>query len=366
MKVNLLDLKIQYNNIKDEIRAAIDEVLESTHFIMGENVKKLEEEIAEFCGVKRAIAVANGTDALLLSLRALGIEEGDEVITSPFTFFASAETSSLIGAKPVFVDINPETLCIDENKIEEAITEKTKAIIPVHIFGQMCNMDKIMDIAKKHNLLVIEDAAQAIGAEFKGIKVGNFGNVGTFSFFPTKNLGAYGDAGMIVTNDEDLADKLCMLRKHGTKKQYMHEMIGHNSRLDEIQAAILRVKLNYLEKWTEDRRKNAERYNELLKDINVKTPVEMEERRHVYHQYCILVENKEEVLAYLKEKGIGFGNYYPIPVHQLPIYKELGYSNQELPVSEEACKKSIALPMYPELNEEQQRYVVDCLREIVK
>lgn len=257
-------------------------------------------------------------------------------------------------------------MCIDENKIEEAITEKTKAIIPVHIFGQMCNMDKIMDIAKKHNLLVIEDAAQAIGAEFKGIKVGNFGNVGTFSFFPTKNLGAYGDAGMIVTNDEDLADKLCMLRKHGTKKQYMHEMIGHNSRLDEIQAAILRVKLNYLEKWTEDRRKNAERYNELLKDINVKTPVEMEERRHVYHQYCILVENKEEVLAYLKEKGIGFGNYYPIPVHQLPIYKELGYSNQELPVSEEACKKSIALPMYPELNEEQQRYVVDCLREIVK
>jgi len=366
MNVNLLDLKIQYDNIKDEIRKAIDAVLESTHFIMGENVKKLEQEIAEFCGVKRAIAVANGTDAILLSLRALGLEEGDEVITTPFTFFASAETSSLIGAKPVFVDINPETLCIDENKIEEAITEKTKAIIPVHIFGQMCNMDKIMEIANKHNLVVIEDACQAIGAEYKGVKAGNFGNAGTFSFFPTKNLGAYGDAGMIVTNDEELADKLCMLRQHGTKKKYMHEMIGHNSRLDEIQAAILRVKLRYLAEWTEDRRKNADRYNELLKDINVKTPVEMEGRRHVYHQYCILVENKEEVMAFLKEKGIGCGNYYPIPVHQLPIYKESGYTDQKLLVCEESCRKSIALPMYPELSEEQQKYVVECLKDIVK
>lgn len=366
MKVNLLDTKIQYNNIKDEIKGAIDEVLESGMFIMGPNVKKFEKEMAEFCGVKRAIAVANGTDALLLSLRALGIGPGDEVITTPFTFFASAETSSLLGAKPVFVDIDKETLCMDVEKLESAITDKTKAIIPVHIFGQMCDMDKIREIADKHNIHVIEDACQAIGSTFDGDGVGKYGDTATFSFYPTKNLGGFGDGGMIITNNEELADKIAMLRTHGTRQKYMHEMIGHNSRLDELQAAILRVKLTHLKDWTDKRRDRAERYNELLKELNVMTPVEKDRCKHVYHQYCILVENKDKVMSELKEKGIGVGNYYPIPVHLLPVYEGLGYKKGDLPVSEWACERSFGLPMYPELTNEQQDYVVESLKEILE
>lgn len=366
MKVDLLDLKVQYKNIEKEIDKAIKEVLEGTHFIMGPNVKELEKEIAEFTGVKHAIAVANGTDALMLSLKALGIKEGDEVITTPYTFFASAETTSVLGAVPIFVDIEKDTLCIDPEKIEEKITDKTKAIIPVHIFGQMCNMDKIMEIANKYNIPVIEDACQAIGSEYRGRKAGSIGKLGTYSFFPTKNLGGYGDGGMIVTNDDELAEKIKMLRVHGSRKKYHHEMIGYNSRLDEMQAAILRVKFRYLNEWNNLRYKNAKVYSELLKDLNITLPYEREDCKHIYHQYCIRVDKRDELAKYLSENGVSTAIYYPISVHLLEVYKELGGKEGDYPVTEEACRKAIALPMFPELTREQQEYVVEKVKEFYK
>jgi dTDP-4-amino-4,6-dideoxygalactose transaminase len=364
LKVNLLDLKAQYETIKDEVEAAIKEVLESTHFIMGPNVKKLEEEIAEYTGVKYGIGVANGTDALMLTLKALGIGPGDEVITTPFTFFSSAETTSVVGATPVFADIEEDSLCIDPESIEKNITEKTKVIIPVHIFGQMCDMDRIMEIAEKHNLIVIEDACQAIGAEYKGKKAGSIGHVGCYSFFPTKNLGGYGDGGMIVTNDEKLADRLKLIRVHGSKVKYEHIAIGYNSRLDEMQAAVLRVKLKYIQKWNGLRNQHAHTYNELLKDTGIKLPTEREDCTHVYHLYTIQSEKRDEIIKHLSKNEIASGVYYPIPVHLQEVYKNLGYKKGDLPVAEDACTKTFALPLYPEMTKEQQEYVVATIKEL--
>jgi dTDP-4-amino-4,6-dideoxygalactose transaminase len=366
MEVKLLDLGVQYNSIENEIDSAIKDVLIGTHFIMGPNVKKLEEEIAKFVGVDYGIGVGNGTDALMLCLRAIGIKPGDEVITTPFTFFASAETTSLFGGVPVFADIDPNTLCIDPAKIEEKITSKTKAIIPVHIFGQMCDMDPIMEIARKHNIPVIEDACQAIGAEYKGKKAGSIGDFGCFSFFPTKNLGCYGDGGMIVTNNKEYADHIKLLRVHGAREKYKHIEIGYNTRLDEIQAAILRVKFQYLNEYSENRYKKAHIYNELLKGLNVTVPFEDENCKHVYHQYVIKVKGRDELQKFLKENNIGTAIYYPIPVHMLPVYKDLGYKPGDLPVTEEVCQKVIALPMYPEIELEKQKYVAEKIKEFLE
>ncbi|GAA0177443.1 DegT/DnrJ/EryC1/StrS family aminotransferase [Clostridium sediminicola] len=366
MKVNLLDLKAQYKGIEKEIDIAIKSVLESAHFIMGPNVKAFENEVADFTGVKHGIAVANGTDALMLVLKAYGIGEGDEVITTPFTFFASAETTSVVGATPVFADIDKNTFCIDADKIEEKITKKTKAIIPVHLFGQMCDMDRIMEIAEKHNLIVIEDACQAIGAEYKGKKAGAIGHAACYSFFPTKNLGGYGDGGMIVTNNDELCEKLKTLRVHGSSEKYVHSMIGHNSRLDEIQAAVLRVKLKYIDKWNNQRREKASIYNDLLDALDLKIPFEDEKCKHVYHLYSIQHKDRDKITSYLKENGVASGSYYPVPVHLQRVYESLNYTKGDLPVSEDACTKTFALPLYPEITLEQQKYVAKVLKNYFK
>jgi len=363
MQLEFLDLKAQYEAIKEEIKKAIMDIVESGQYIMGPNVKAFEEEIAAYLGVKHAIAVANGTDALVLTLDALEIGPGDEVITSPYTFFASAECISRVGAKPVFADIDPETLNINPEEIEKKITEKTKAIIPVHIFGQAAEMDKITALAEKHDIYVVEDACQAIGAEINGRKVGTIGKAGCFSFFPTKNLGAYGDGGLVVTNDDELADKIRLLRVHGSRKKYFHDVVGYNSRLDEIQAAILRVKLKYIDSWNEARRQKAKLYNELLKNTPVKTPDIKEGKSHVFHLYTILAPNRDELKRHLEQKGIPTGIYYPLPLHLQEAYKDLGYKKGDMPVAEKTCKSNLSLPLYPEMPDEQIKYIADSVIE---
>ncbi|MCG0274839.1 MAG: DegT/DnrJ/EryC1/StrS family aminotransferase [Thermosediminibacteraceae bacterium] len=363
MKLQFLDLKAQYETIKEEIKKAIIDAVESGQYIMGPNVKAFEEEIAAYLGVKHAIAVANGTDALVLTLDALGIGPGDEVITSPYTFFASAECISRVGAKPVFADIDPNTFNICPEEIEKKISEKTKAIIPVHIFGQAADMDKITALAEKHGLYVIEDACQAIGAEINGRKVGTIGKAGCFSFFPTKNLGAYGDGGLVVTNDDELAEKIRLLRVHGSRKKYFHEAVGYNSRLDEIQAAILRVKLKYIDSWNEARRQKAKLYNELLKNTPVKTPDIKDEKSHVFHLYTILAPNRDELKKHLEQKGIPTGIYYPLPLHLQEAYKDLGYEKGDMPIAEKTCESNLSLPIYPELTDEQIKFIVDAVIE---
>ena len=363
MEVKLLDLRAQYETIKDEINNAVISTIESGNYILGPEVKKLEKDIADYCGVKNAIGVASGTDALLLTLRAYGIGEGDEVITTPFTFFASAETVSMLGAKPVFADIDKDTYCIDANKIEEKITEKTKAIIPVHIFGQPCDMDKIMEIAKRHNLIVIEDACQAIGSEYKGKRAGSMGNAGCFSFFPTKNLGGYGDGGMVVTNDDEIADEIRLLRVHGMRPKYHHLVLGYNSRLDEIQAAVLNVKLKYLDGWNNKRAEKAEIYNELLKGTKCKTPFKADYAKHIYHLYIIQHEKRDELISYLKENGVATGIYYPIPLHLQKAYESLGYKEGDFPIAEHASKRTLAIPFYPEIDRKTQEYVADLIKK---
>jgi len=354
MQVPLIDLKAQYLSIKEEIDKAIEKVLINGNFILGEEVKKFEEEVARYIGVKYAIGVNSGTDALFLALKSLDIGNGDEVITTSFSFFATAEVISLTGAKPIFVDIRPDTYNINYKQIKDKITKNTKAIIPVHLYGQPADLDEILDIAKEYNLKVIEDSAQAIGAEYKGKKVCSFGDIGALSFFPTKNLGAYGDAGMVLTNNEELAKRLRNLRAHGALKKYIHSEIGVNSRLDELQAAILRVKFKHLEIWNEKRRKNARMYNSLLK--NVTTPYEMEFVKHIYHQYTIRVKEREKLQKYLQEKGISTAIHYPCPIHLQEAYKKLGYSIS-LPESERAAKEVLSLPNYPEMSEESINYV---------
>ena len=365
MAIPLVDLKAQYETIKDEVNEAIREVLESQSFILGPKVAELEERIADYCDVKYGVGVASGSDALLLSLMAIGVGCGDEVITAPFTFFATAGSISLLGAKPIFVDIDPKTYNINPELIEEKITAKTRAIIPVHLYGQCADMDPILEIAGKHGAYVIEDAAQAIGAKYRDREAGSMGNLGCLSFFPTKNLGGYGDGGMILTDDEELAEKLKILRAHGSKPKYYHSVVGCNSRLDALQATILLAKLKHLDKWNEGRRQNAEIYDFLLADMDVITPHVEGFNHHIYHQYVIRVEDRDELKAFLKEEGIGTEIYYPVPLHLQECYSELGYKQGEMPVSEEAAKHVLALPIFPELTQEQQEQIVKLIGEFL-
>lgn len=366
MKVPLVDLKAEYSSIREEIDSAIKEVLEAQTFILGPKVEELEEKIAKYCNVKHAIGVASGTDALLLSLMAVGIGQGDEVITTPFTFFATAGSIYRLKAKPVFVDIDLRTYNIDPSLIEEKITKKTKAIIPVHLYGQCADMDSILEIAKKHNLYVIEDSAQAIGAKYKGRNAGSMGDLGCLSFFPTKNLGGYGDGGMVLTNDDDLARKVKMLRVHGSEVKYYHSTVGINSRLDAIQAAVLLVKLKYLDEWNESRRQNAKFYNLAFDGSNVITPYEESHNYHIYHQYVIRIKERDIVRKRLQEMGIGTEVYYPLPLHLQSCFSELGYKEGDLPNSELSAKEVLALPIYPKLTREQQQYVANSIRELVQ
>ncbi|MEA4901454.1 DegT/DnrJ/EryC1/StrS family aminotransferase [Desulfitobacterium sp.] len=363
MGIPLLDLKAQYLTIKDDIDQAIMRVLDSSKFILGPEMKTFEKEMAAYCGVKEAVAVGNGTDALLLSLRGLGVGPGDEVITTPFTFFASAETVAALGATPVFVDIDPVTLNMDLNQLEAKVTLRTKAIIPVHIFGQMVDVERVMEIAARHDLKVIEDSAQAIGSSYRGRKAGSIGDAGTFSFFPTKNLGAYGDAGMVVTDDEHLAAHLRMLRFHGCQTKYYHDEIGYNSRMDEMQAAILRVKFQHIDDWNAARRKKAKIYNELLADLPLTLPGIDPAGTPVYHLYVLRTDKRDKLMAALKENGIASAIYYPVPLHLQRAFRNLGYKEGDFPVAEKACKQALALPCYPELTLEQQQQIAQVVKE---
>ncbi|MDI6812231.1 MAG: DegT/DnrJ/EryC1/StrS family aminotransferase [Desulfitobacteriaceae bacterium] len=364
MGIPLLDLKAQYLTIKPEIDQAVLSVLDSARFILGPEMKALEQEIAAYCGVRDAVAVANGTDALVLVLKAMGIGPGDEVITSPFTFFASAETIAQVGATPVFVDIDPMTLNMDLNQLEDKITSKTKAIIPVHIFGQMVDVERVMEIAARYDLKVIEDAAQAIGAEYRGRRAGSLGHAGTFSFFPTKNLGGYGDGGMIVTDDNYLASELRMLRFHGCQTKYYHEKIGYNSRLDEIQAAILRVKLKYLDQWNEGRRQKAENYDQLLQALSLTLPGRDPLAKPIYHLYVLRTDRRQELMDKLTAAGIANAIYYPVPLHLQRAFRYLGYKEGDFPVAEKACREALAIPCYPELTPEQQETIASVIKNV--
>jgi dTDP-4-amino-4,6-dideoxygalactose transaminase len=369
MSVPMLDLSEQYQTLKNEILKAMEEIMASSRFIMGDNVKKLERNIAQYSNVGYGVGVASGSDALHLSLLGCGVKEGDEIITTAFTFFATAGAIARIGAVPVFVDIDPETFNMDSSGIEEVITEKTKAIIPVHLYGQATDMDPIIEMANKYDLFIIEDAAQAIGSEYKNKKVGQLGTTACYSFFPTKNLGAYGDGGMIVTDDEEIAEKMRVLRVHGSKPKYHHHVLGYNSRLDELQAAVLNVKFKYLDQWSEQRRERAEFYtdkiNEKLLD-NVQLPVIADSRKHIFHQYTIRVKKRDELQAYLKKNGVATMIYYPVPLHLQPVFANLGYQKGDLSETEKACEEVLSLPLYPELKEEQQEYVVEKIREFYK
>jgi dTDP-4-amino-4,6-dideoxygalactose transaminase len=359
MQVPLLDLKRQYNAIKKELDQAVLSVMADTKFIMGPEVNTFEEKAAEYCGAKFAIGVASGTDAILLALRACGIESGDEVITTPFTFFATASTITRLGAIPVFIDIDPDTYNIEPEQIEKKITPKTKVIMPVHLYGQCADMDPIDRIAKKHNLKVVEDAAQAIGSKYKGKKAGTLGDFACFSFFPSKNLGAAGDAGMVTTDDPDMADLIRILRVHGAQPKYFHSIVGYNSRLDTIQAAILSVKLKYLDSWTAKRREHAAAYNAAFKGFDIITPMEEDFNYHIYHQYTIAVKNREKLSEALKENQIGHDIYYPVPLHLQKCFQFLGYTEGDLPIAERKAKDVISLPIYTELTDEEQNFVIE-------
>jgi dTDP-4-amino-4,6-dideoxygalactose transaminase len=357
-EVPLLDTVAQYASLKEEIQQAMNQVLESGSYIMGPAVKQFEEAVAKYCGVKHAIGVANGTDALLLTLDALGIGNGDEVITSPFTFFASAEVISQVGAVPVFIDIEPDTYNIDSAKLEAAITPKTKAIMPVHIFGQPVQMDVVMELAKKYGLHVIEDACQAMGSAHRHRPIGSIGTAGCFSFFPTKNLGGFGDGGMIITNDDELAGKIRILRVHGSNPKYYHSMIGYNSRLDSLQAAMLKVKLPHLDDWNRKRRQKALVYTAELRTTPLQLPVESDDMYPIYHLYIIQTEHRDALLQHLSNHGVSSGIYYPVPLHRQEVYQSLGYEPGRLPVAEQAALGTMALPLYPEMTEDDQAYVI--------
>ena len=377
LKVPFFDLSTQFKSIEVEIKSAMDEVFQSQQFILGSKVQALEEAIAQYCRARYAIGVASGSDALLLALMALGIGAGDEVILPPFTFFATAGSVSRLGATPAFVDIEKETYNIDPSKIGEKITPRTKAIIPVHLFGQCADMNPLLKIAKEKKLFVIEDAAQALGAEYKpnagsqGRRAGQIGDLGCFSFYPTKNLGAFGDAGMVVTDNPALAEKVRLLRVHGSQPKYFHKSIGVNSRLDSIQAAILLVKFKYLEKWTAERQKKAERYQLLFQDVlssvkGLKLPAVQYQNRHIFHQYVIRVQERDQLRKFLTENGIGTDIYYPVPLHLQECYSFLKYHPGDLPNSENASEEVLALPIYPELTEDQQKAVVDGIKAFYK
>ena len=363
--IPILDLKAQYDQLRDDIAVALQGVMDSGAFVLGPDVKALEQEVAAYCACAYGVGVASGTDALRLSLAALHVGPGDEVITTPFTFVATANTISHSGAQPVFVDIQPDTYNIDPAAIAAAVTPRTKAIVPVHLYGQPADMDAILAIAQRHNLAVIEDAAQAIGAEDKGRRAGSMGQLGCLSFYPTKNLGAYGDAGMVVTNDAQLADSLDVLRRQGGKTKYFHEVLGFNSRLDTMQAAILRVKLRHLETWQEQRRAAAARYDQMLRDAgaSVVTPYVRPNVRHVYHQYTIRAPQRDALAKHLQARGIGTMIYYPLPLHLQGLYHDLGQGEGSLPVAEAAGREVLSLPMFPELTPAQQEQIVAAVVE---
>ncbi len=358
----------QNAELEEELIEVILDVVRGGQFILGENVAKLEKEIANLCGVDYAIGVGNGSDALFLALLACGVGPGDEVITTPFTFFATAGSIAHTGAKPVFCDIDPGTFNIDPSKIEDVITERTKAILPVHLYGQAADMDPINSIAKKLNLYVIEDAAQAIGARYKGKPVGSLGDVACFSFFPTKNLGAFGDGGMLTTNDPELEARIRILRVHGAKKKYHHEILGCNSRLDALQAAILSVKVKYLKDWTEARRSLAEGYRGKLRAAGdaIVQPAVMDGAYHVYHQYTIRVSHRDAVQEELRSRGIASTVYYPLPLHLQPVFNNLGYKPGDFPESEKAAEEALSLPMFPELKPSEQDRVVEELCDVLR
>ena len=361
MKVPLLDLKAQYASIKNEVLAAVGEVLESQICIGGPKVAELEKQVAALSGCKHAVGVSSGTDAILNALMCLGLGPEDEVITTPFTFFATAGCIARTGAKPVFVDIDPQTYNLNPALIEAAITPRTKVIMPVHLFGQVCDMDPILEIASRHNLLVVEDAAQAISATYKGRSAGTMGTVGCFSFFPSKNLGGVGDGGMVVTNDQKLYDLLSIMRSHGSKPKYFHKYVGGNFRLDPLQAAVLLVKLPHLNAWSEARRKNAAVYDELFAGTGVVTPWISPDCVSIFNQYVIRSERRDDLMAHLKAQNIGTEIYYPMPMHLQECFSSLGHKEGDFPESEKAAKQVLALPIYPELNREMLEYVASAV-----
>ncbi|MDA0692683.1 MAG: DegT/DnrJ/EryC1/StrS family aminotransferase [Nitrospinae bacterium] len=378
MNVPLLDLNRQHQPLHDEIVQAMSRVVESNAFILGPEVTKLEGQVAEYCETRFAIGVSSGTDALLVSLMAIGLGPGDEVITTPYTFFATVGSITRLGAKPVFVDIDPVTYNIDPAKIEEKITPRTKAIIPVHLYGQCADSEALLSLAEKHDLYVIEDAAQAIGAQYSdGRKAGNMGDLGCFSFFPTKNLGCFGDGGMVVTNHSEMNDRVRMLRVHGSQPKYYHQLVGGNFRLDALQAAVLNVKFPHLEGWNQKRRQNALRYDTLFKENGLTETQEVQcpeavyadsgvLNHHTYNQYVIRVADRDALREYLSERGVATEVYYPLPLHLQQCFLYLGHKEGSFPESERAAKSTLALPIYPGLEPEQQAYVVQQIQSFFK
>jgi dTDP-4-amino-4,6-dideoxygalactose transaminase len=374
MNVQLLDLKAQHEPIKKELLLAIEEVLDANNFILGEHVRALEEKIAHYCGTDYGVGVSSGTDALQAALMALDVKAGDEVITTPMSFFATAGAIVRVGGRPVFVDIDPLTYNMDPTLIGQAVTSRTRAIIPVHLYGQCAEMDQILDIAGRNRLPVIEDAAQAIGAEYRdGRRAGSMGTVGCFSFFPSKNLGGLGDGGMVVTSDPALAEQIKVLRVQGAKPKYYHRVVGGNFRLDTVHAAALNVKLNYLDRWTALRQEHADCYDKLFRATGLEQSVGLRlphavykgwtKHYHVYNQFVVSVPNRDRLRDYLKSKGVGTEVYYPVPLHLQQCLKDLGYQAGDFPEAERACREVMALPIYPELIEVQQEYVVQAVRE---
>jgi dTDP-4-amino-4,6-dideoxygalactose transaminase len=364
MKIPLLDIKRQIDPIRDEIDRAIKAVVDNTQFILGPDVSAFESDIAAFCGTDHAIGVASGTDALIIALKALGVSEGDEVITTPYSFFATASCIWRIGAKPVFADIDPETFNFSTDRVADAITPKTKAVLAVHLFGQTVDMTTLSDVVK--SIPIVEDAAQALGASWKSRHAGNLGKLGCFSFFPSKNLGGFGDGGMITTSDEDLAQRCRALRVHGALRTYIHEDVGLNSRLDSLQAAVLKVKLPYLDTWCEERRRNAGLYRRYFEGSSAVTPTILPDAVPIYNQYVIRVPERDALRKRLADKGIGSAVYYPLPLHLQPCFKSLNYCEGDFPESEKAAKETIALPIFSELTEDEIKQTADVILEHIK
>jgi dTDP-4-amino-4,6-dideoxygalactose transaminase len=366
--IPLLDLKAQHRSIREEVLAEVTRVIDSQKFILGDDVKSLESEIAEYCSTKHAIGCASGSDALLLALMALDIGPGDKVVTTPYTFFATVGAICRLGAIPVLADVESDTFNLDVAKVSEALAKHSgvRAILPVHLFGGCVDMGPLCSLAAEQGIPVIEDAAQSIGSEYQGRRAGSIGHIGCFSFFPSKNLGAYGDGGMLTTNDDGLAEKLRALRVHGTRRKYYHDWVGVNSRLDALQAAVLRIKLRHLDGWTEGRQRNANLYRQIIRDLRIPVNVPIEkpyQSRHIYNQFVIVGERRNELQAYLKEHGIGTEVYYPLPMHMQTCFLDLGYQAGDFPVSERLANESLALPVYPELQPEDIEYVCHTLKQ---
>ena len=367
MNVPLLDLQAQYASLRDDLMQAIERVMDSQRFVLGEEVRELENSIAQYCGAKHAIGCASGSDALLLALMALDLKPGDEVITTPFSFFATGAAIARVGARPVFVDIDARSYNLEPSRVADAITPRTRAIIPVHLYGQCALMDPLLEIGERRGIAIIEDAAQAIGATDNGRRAGSMGLIGCFSFYPTKNLGGAGDGGILTTNDDAIAVRLRRLRAHGGANEYQHEEIGINSRLDELQAAVLRVKLHSLDKWSDERARKAAFYSQLLNAADLSfpliTPQVRPTGRHIFHQYIVRAPgNRDALMDHLKSRGVGTKVYYPIPLHRQECFSYLGYKEGDFLEAESAARETFALPAYPELTEAQQHYVVDAIR----